>query len=202
MCFDKALNPLSSVEYKLDPSVVNVTIYPKVSQTRTASIDIINKNNTIINSQLYDKNAYVVNNSLRTKKVNSIVRSSLGTRVKFHNIITSPTTVAFITPLTGFYSREIINTIILYKSHYNVTKRVILDKDSYGVIWTKYKNHKAVILNHNLDATVNIVIRTITGESFRYSDIILNNSQIEIILPEDFSVSSFNVDIFPIYKES
>lgn len=35
---------ITSVEYKLDPSVVNVTIYPKVSQTRTATIDVINKN--------------------------------------------------------------------------------------------------------------------------------------------------------------
>ena len=35
---------ITSVEYKLDPSVVNVTIYPKVSQTRTATVDVINKN--------------------------------------------------------------------------------------------------------------------------------------------------------------
>lgn len=35
---------IASVDYNLDPSVVNVTIYPKVSQTRTATIDIINKN--------------------------------------------------------------------------------------------------------------------------------------------------------------
>lgn len=35
---------INSVEYKLDPSVVNVTIYPKISQTRTATIDVINKN--------------------------------------------------------------------------------------------------------------------------------------------------------------
>ena len=34
---------ITSVEYKMDPSVVNVTIYPKVSQTRTATIDVINK---------------------------------------------------------------------------------------------------------------------------------------------------------------
>ena len=39
--YDCAIN---SVEYKLDPSVVNVTVYPKISQTRTATIDIINKN--------------------------------------------------------------------------------------------------------------------------------------------------------------
>lgn len=36
--------PITSVQYKLDPSVINITIYPKVSETRTASIDIINKN--------------------------------------------------------------------------------------------------------------------------------------------------------------
>jgi YbbR domain-containing protein len=35
---------ITSVQYKLDPSVVNITIYPKVSETRTASIDVINKN--------------------------------------------------------------------------------------------------------------------------------------------------------------
>ena len=39
--YDCAIN---SVDAKLDPSVVNVTIYPKVSQTRTATIDVINKN--------------------------------------------------------------------------------------------------------------------------------------------------------------
>lgn len=35
---------ITSVEYKLDPSVVNINVYPKVSQTRTASVDVINKN--------------------------------------------------------------------------------------------------------------------------------------------------------------
>lgn len=35
---------INSVKYKLDPSVVNVTIYPKVSQTRTVTVDIVNKN--------------------------------------------------------------------------------------------------------------------------------------------------------------
>lgn len=34
---------ITSVEYKLDPSAVNIRIYPKVSETRTASIDVINK---------------------------------------------------------------------------------------------------------------------------------------------------------------
>ena len=35
---------IHSVEYKLDPSVVNVTVYPKISQTRMATVDVINKN--------------------------------------------------------------------------------------------------------------------------------------------------------------
>lgn len=39
--YDCAIN---SVKYKLDPSVVNVTVYPKISQTRIATIDIVNKN--------------------------------------------------------------------------------------------------------------------------------------------------------------
>ena len=34
---------ITSVDYKLDPSSVNITIYPKVSETRTASVDVINK---------------------------------------------------------------------------------------------------------------------------------------------------------------
>lgn len=34
---------INSVDYKLDPSMVNITIYPKVSQTKTATIDLINK---------------------------------------------------------------------------------------------------------------------------------------------------------------
>lgn len=34
---------INSIDYKLDPSTVNVNIYPKVSTTKTATIDTINK---------------------------------------------------------------------------------------------------------------------------------------------------------------
>lgn len=34
---------INSINYKLDPSTVNITIYPKVSTTKTATIDTINK---------------------------------------------------------------------------------------------------------------------------------------------------------------
>lgn len=43
-------NPITSIDYKLDPSTINITIYPKISETRTASIDVINKNK--LNSKL------------------------------------------------------------------------------------------------------------------------------------------------------
>ena len=53
---------ITSVNYKLDPSVVNVTIYPKVSETRTASVDIINKN-------MLDKKLSIGDVSLSEKEV-------------------------------------------------------------------------------------------------------------------------------------
>lgn len=37
-------SPITSVDYKLDPSTINITIYSKISETRTATIDIVNKN--------------------------------------------------------------------------------------------------------------------------------------------------------------
>lgn len=69
---------ITSVEYKLDPSVVNVTVYPKVSQTRTATIDIINKNKLdkklsignveLNNSEIVIKGAEHVLNEVATVK--------------------------------------------------------------------------------------------------------------------------------------
>lgn len=84
---------INSVEYKLDPSVVNVTIYPKVSQTRTASIDIINKNKLdkrlsiknveLENPEIVIKGAEHVLNEVSTVKalvdVNKIVNPEIGT---------------------------------------------------------------------------------------------------------------------------
>ena len=37
-------SPITSVDYKLDPSTINITIYSKISETRTATVDIVNKN--------------------------------------------------------------------------------------------------------------------------------------------------------------
>lgn len=83
---------ITSVEYKLDPSVVNVTIYPKVSQTRTATVDIINKNKldkklsiesvTLDNSEVVVKGAEHVLAEVATVKalvdVSKIVNPEVG----------------------------------------------------------------------------------------------------------------------------
>lgn len=86
---------IHSVEYKLDPSVVNVTIYPKVSQTRTATVDIINKNKldkklsigdvALENSEIVIKGAEHVLNEVATVKalldVSKIVDPKIGVTV-------------------------------------------------------------------------------------------------------------------------
>lgn len=45
---------LKSLDYKLDPSIVTVTIYEKVSETRSLTYDILHKDN--LDSKLYIKN--------------------------------------------------------------------------------------------------------------------------------------------------
>ena len=37
-------SPITSVDYKLDPSVINISIYSKISEARTATVDVINTN--------------------------------------------------------------------------------------------------------------------------------------------------------------
>lgn len=84
---------ITSVEYKLDPSVVNITIYPKVSQTRTVAVDVINKNKLdkklsignveIANPEIVIKGAEHVLNEVATVKAlvdaSKIVDPQIGT---------------------------------------------------------------------------------------------------------------------------
>lgn len=53
---------VNSVKYKLDPSTVNINIYPKVSENRNLTVDIINENKL-------DKKLSVSNVSIDKKKV-------------------------------------------------------------------------------------------------------------------------------------
>lgn len=84
---------ITSVQYKLDPSVVNVVVYPKVSETRTASIDVLNKNKldkklsvgdvTLDNKEVVIKGAEHTLKKVATVKalvdVSKIVDPSIGT---------------------------------------------------------------------------------------------------------------------------
>ena len=84
---------IRSVEYKLAPSSVNVTIYPKVSQTRTAGIEVINKNKldkklsigdvTLNNSEIVIKGAEHTLNKVSTVKalvdVSKMMNPKIGT---------------------------------------------------------------------------------------------------------------------------
>lgn len=53
---------VNSVKYKLDPSTVNINIYPKVSENRNLTIDVINENKL-------DKKLSISNVSIDKKKV-------------------------------------------------------------------------------------------------------------------------------------
>ena len=84
---------IRSVEYKLAPSSVNVTVYPKVSQTRTAGIEVINKNKldkklsvgevTLDNSEIVIKGAEHTLNKVSTVKalvdVSKLINPKIGT---------------------------------------------------------------------------------------------------------------------------
>lgn len=83
---------IKSVEYKLDPSVININIYPKVSQTRIANVDVVNKtsldkklsisNVELDNSEIVIKGAEHVLSEVATVKaivdVKKIVKPEIG----------------------------------------------------------------------------------------------------------------------------
>ena len=63
---------ITSVSYKLDPSTVNITIYPKVSETRTASVDVINTSKLdkklSVGQVVLDENEVVIKGAEHTLK--------------------------------------------------------------------------------------------------------------------------------------
>lgn len=70
-------NPIQTLEYKLDPSTVTVVIYPKVSDVRTLSTDIINsdklKETLIVNDIQLNRDEIIIKSSEhRLKEVSSV----------------------------------------------------------------------------------------------------------------------------------
>ena len=70
---------IESIDYKLDPSTVNVNIYPKVSTTKTATIDTINKESLdtklSVSKVSIDKNEIIIKGAEHTIKEVANVRA-------------------------------------------------------------------------------------------------------------------------------
>lgn len=108
---------ITSVEYKLDPSVVNITIYPKVSETRTASVDIINK------SKL-DKKLSIGNVTLNEKEV--VIKGAEHTLKKVANVKALVDVNKIVNPEIGVVSLDDIK-LVAYDSDGNVVKGVEME---------------------------------------------------------------------------
>jgi YbbR domain-containing protein len=68
---------LDTINYKLDPSVVTVTIYPKISQARTVNVDLLNADNLdmklVIEKTEIERDEIIIKGSESTlKKVSTI----------------------------------------------------------------------------------------------------------------------------------
>lgn len=70
---------IESIDYKLDPSTVNVNIYPKVSTTKTATIDTINKESLdtklSVSKVIIDKTEIIIKGAEHTIKEVANVRA-------------------------------------------------------------------------------------------------------------------------------
>ena len=69
---------VKSVDYKLDPSTVNVNIYPKVSTTKVASIDTINKE--VLDTKLSISNVTINNTEIIIKGAEHTIKKVANVR--------------------------------------------------------------------------------------------------------------------------
>ncbi len=72
--------PLSSIEYSVNPSIATVNIYPKVSETKTLTTDILNQDNLddklVINSITPETDQVVIKGTDDKNAVNSLTKVS------------------------------------------------------------------------------------------------------------------------------
>ena len=75
----KYTRALDTINYKLDPSVVTVTIYPKVSEARTVNVDVLNADNLdpklVVSKTEIDRDEVIVKGSEDTLKKVSAVKA-------------------------------------------------------------------------------------------------------------------------------
>lgn len=108
---------ITSVQYKLDPSTVNVTIYPKVSETRTATIDIINKNKL-------DKKLSIGDVTLNEKEV--VIKGAEHTLKKVATVKALVDVSKIVDPEIGSSTLDDIK-LVAYDSNGNVVKGVEME---------------------------------------------------------------------------
>lgn len=69
-------SPINSVTYKLDPSSITINVYPKVSQTKSITIDVINKDKLdsklSVQSVTLDKEEVIIKGTDEDKSIHNI----------------------------------------------------------------------------------------------------------------------------------
>ena len=109
--------PITSVDYKLDPSNVNITIYPKISETRTASIDVINKNKI-------DKKLSIGDVTLSEKEI--VIKGAEHILAKVATVKALVDVSKIVSPEKGNVTLDDIK-LIAYDSNGNVVKNVEME---------------------------------------------------------------------------
>lgn len=125
---------ITSVEYKLDPSTVNITIYPKVSETRTASIDIINK------SKL-DKKLSIGDVTLDEKEV--VIKGAEHNLKKVANVKALVDVSKIINPEIGVRTLDDIK-LVAYDSDGKIVKGVEMEPNKLSAKITIESPHKEI----------------------------------------------------------
>lgn len=70
-------NSINSIEYKVDPSSANITIYPKVSESRSVNVDVLNEDKlntklSVANVEIDEKNIIIKGAEHVLSKVSSV----------------------------------------------------------------------------------------------------------------------------------
>ena len=80
-------NAITSIDYKVDPSTANITIYPKLSETRTVNVDVLNQDK--IDSKLSISNVSIDDKDIIIKGAEHVLEkvSTVKALVDVSNII-------------------------------------------------------------------------------------------------------------------
>lgn len=150
-----------------------------------------------INDFIWEDSNCVIFNDLGTIVFDSILRSINTNRILFHSIIKSPTNITYILPKNY---NSILTYICIYKSKLCQSISVT-ENNTENILWTTVDGNQSVIIKHNLNAIVNIILRNIDKEMFKYSDYIIDENTVQLIFPNTKNkIKQFTIDLYSIYK--